>query len=178
MAPQRSKEMKEWQALHWLLSEGASFLPWSLGRFVSEPRRKCIRVGQMYFFHEDAISRVGWICTFVSSQAGSNLISPDHTANSPLDKHPHAIPGACLFCLAAFRLSYCQSMGHAEMKETKLHTGFYVLLLRSCSLPEMLGFSAKYLSYSLRTVCSSPRRMSQRKPCKRFPVFNKAGATI
>lgn len=119
-----------------------------------------------------------WICTFVSSQAGSNLISLDHTANSPLDKHPHAIPGACLFCLAAFRLSYCQSMGHAEMKEMKLHTGFYVLLLRSCSLPEMLGFSAKYLSYPLRTVCSSPRRMSQRKPCKWFPVFNKAGVTI
>lgn len=99
----------------------------------------------MYFFHEDAISRVCWVCTFVSSQAGSNLISLDHTANSPLDKHPHAIPGACLFCLAAFRLSYCQSMGHAEMKEMKLHTGFYVLLLRSCSLPEMPGFSAKLL---------------------------------
>lgn len=127
-------------------------LPWSLGKFVSEPQRKGIRAGQTYFFPGDVISSINWIGIFGLSQAGSVLISLDHTANSPQDKHPHALPGAWLFCLAAFRLSHCQNMGHAEIKGMKQLTGFSAFLLRSCSFPKLPGFCAKYLSYSLRTL--------------------------
>ena len=147
------------------------FCPDSPRNFVSELRRKCIRVGRMCSFHEDAISRVCWICIFKSSQTGSVLISPVYIANSPLDKQPHAIPGGCLLWLTTFRLSHCQNMGHAGMKEMKQYTGFYVLLLRSCSLLKLPGFSAKYLSYSLRTACSLPQKNEPEETLQMVPSF-------
>jgi len=77
--PQRTEEIRTQQALHRLLRGAASalpFLPWFPRNLVSELRKNYIRVGQMFSGHEDAISRVYYLCIFKSSQAGSVLISP------------------------------------------------------------------------------------------------------
>lgn len=162
--------------MHRLLSGGASALlplPISPRHFVSELRRKCIGVGQMYSLHEDTISRVCWICIFKSSQRESVLISSVYIANSHLDKHTHAVPGGFLFWLTTFRLPRCQNVGHAGMKQ---YTGFYILLLRTCSLLKLPGFSAKYLSYSLRTACSLPQKNEPEETLQIVPSFQQAGA--
>lgn len=106
------------------------------------------------------------------------LISLDHTANSPLDGHPHALSGAWHSAWQPLGFHSARTWDMQKQRKLSRTAAFLSFCWDPAVFPKLPSFSARYLSYSLRTVCSLPEEWARGNPARGFQFSTRVGLAI